>query len=136
MRLAFILTATAFTAMASTAHATECYSSAIAVWAAHPGSHATWRLRLPGHVGEKCWFPTSKSRVMLADASRDADHGTRRVSKVAVPRPRAHFQDTLTVTEGGPLSILVWAGQPMRIDSTWDKIFEGRERMGPTSATK
>jgi hypothetical protein len=24
--------------------------------AAHPGSHATWRLRLPGHQGTKCWF--------------------------------------------------------------------------------
>src|SRR6266446_10255961 len=34
----------------------ECLSSASAVWAVHPGSHPNWRLRLPGHVGEKCWY--------------------------------------------------------------------------------
>jgi len=44
----------------------ECLSSASAVWAVHPGSHPNWRLRMPSHVGEKCWYakiqPTSQRR--------------------------------------------------------------------------
>src|SRR5215470_11303340 len=57
----------AFIATASSAHAAECLSSASAVWNVHPGSHATWRLRLPGHEGTKCWFA---KRTMNPSAPR------------------------------------------------------------------
>ncbi len=140
MRVPLILTA--FIAMASTAQA-ECLSSANAVWAAHPGSHATWRLRLPGHEGTKCWFASSRERKGSdADASTDAAHKIRAVSEMAIPRPRprSRSQDTLAETELAPLppsakpastdegrSILIW-GTPMRIDPTWEELFAGRER--------
>src|SRR5258707_3506398 len=41
----------------------ECLSSASAVWAVHPGSHPNWRLRLPGHVGEKCWYAKNSTNL-------------------------------------------------------------------------
>jgi hypothetical protein len=125
----------------------ECLPSAKAVWSAHPGSHATWRLQLPGHIGEKCWFASSsKKEVKHAGASRDAGHEIRPVNATAVPRPRS--QNTLAAIERTPLpgstksasmgearSILIW-GTPMRIDETWDSLFEARERIGSTFARK
>ena len=39
-------------------------------------------------------------------------------------------QETLLATERGPLSILVWAGRPMHIDSSWEDVFAARERSG------
>jgi hypothetical protein len=132
-----LLILSAFTAMASAAHATECLSSASAVWTAHPGSHATWRLQLPGHEGEKCWFASSsEGKGTHVGASKDPAH---EISAKAVPVPRPHSQDTLADTErallpfvepasaGGAKSILMW-GAPMRIDDTWEELFAGRER--------
>jgi hypothetical protein len=137
MRVSLVLTV--FIATASTAHA-ECLSSAEAVWAAHPGSHAMWRLRLPGHIGEKCWYAASKSTAMQTDAPRDVGDETAPVSAITIPRSRPRLQDTLAETERAPLpplakpasagearSILMW-GVPMRIDATWDELFAGRER--------
>jgi hypothetical protein len=40
---------------------------------------------------------------------------------------RAESQDTLPLHKREPSSILIW-GTPMRIDSTWEEIFERRER--------
>jgi hypothetical protein len=108
------------------AHA-ECIPSLKAVRAAHPGSRPTWRLRLPGHEGEKCWFAASKSKVTNADASRDAGHEIRPVSATSVPLPRPRSQDTLADAERGPLSILIW-GRPMGVDATWEEMFAGRAR--------
>jgi hypothetical protein len=56
---------TALVAMASAAQTTECLTSASAVWVAHPGSHATWRLRLPWHIGEKCWFARGSTTLRV-----------------------------------------------------------------------
>jgi hypothetical protein len=100
MRIPLVLTV--FIATASTAHA-ECLSSAEAVWAAHPGSHAMWRLRMPGHIGEKCWYAPSESKEMQTDAPRNVVFETAPVSATAVPRPRPQLQDTLTETERPPL---------------------------------
>jgi hypothetical protein len=124
-------------ATAPTAHA-ECLSSAEDVWAAHPGSHAMWRLRMPGHIGEKCWYAASKA--MQTDARRDVGDEIAAVGAIAVPRPRPRLQDTLAETEHAPLpasekpssagearSILMW-GAPMRIDATWEDLFARRER--------
>src|SRR5215468_1974561 len=98
MRVPFVLTV--FIATASTAHS-ECLSSAEAVWAAHPGSHAMWRLRLPGHIGEKCWYAASKGTQ--TDGRRDVGDEIAAVSAIAVPRPRPRLQDTLAETERAPL---------------------------------
>ena len=126
-RIRFILITTAFIAMASTVHATECLSSASAVWAAHPGSHASWRLRLPGHEGTKCWFASS-SEGKGTHAEAKAVH---EIGDTALPVPRPRSQDTLADTERVPLSfvepasageaksILMW-GAPMRIDPVWE----------------
>jgi hypothetical protein len=134
MRVPLVLTV--FIAMASTAHA-ECLSSAEAVWAAHPGSHAMWRLRLPGHIGEKCWYAASKA--MQTDARRDVGDEIAAVDAIAIPRPRPRLRDTLAETADAPSasekpssasearSILMW-GALMRIDATWDELFAGRER--------
>lgn len=148
-RVPLILIAGALIAMASAAHATECLSSAKAVWAAHPGSHATWRLQLPGHIGEKCWFASSgESKVKHVEAARDAAHEARPVRAIAVPLPRPRSQDTLAADERAPLpasdmpastgeakSILMW-GAPMQIDATWDELFAARERTRVTFARK
>ena len=91
-----------FIATVSTAHA-ECLSSAEAVWAAHPGSHAMWRLRLPGHIGEKCWYAASKSPAMQTDAPRDAGYEIGPLSAIADPRPRPRLQDTMAETADAPL---------------------------------
>jgi hypothetical protein len=137
MRIPVVLAV--FIATASTAHA-ECLSSAEAVWAAHPGSHAMWRLRLPGHIGEKCWYAPSKSEEMQTDAPRNVGSEIAPVSAIAVPRSRPQLQSTLAETERAPLpasakpastgearSILIW-GTPIRIDPTWDELFTRRER--------
>jgi hypothetical protein len=137
MRIPVVLAV--FIATASTAHA-ECLSSAEAVWAAHPGSHAMWRLRMPGHIGEKCWYAPSKSEEMQTDAPRNVGSEIAPVSAIAVPRPRPQLQSTLAETERAPLpasakpastgearSILIW-GTPIRIDPTWDELFTRRER--------
>src|SRR5712672_2280407 len=92
MRVPLVLAV--FIATASTAHA-ECLSSAEAVWAAHPGSHAIWRLRLPGHIGEKCWYAASKSTAMQTDAPRDVGDETAPASAITIPRSRPRLQDTL-----------------------------------------
>jgi hypothetical protein len=133
----FILIFTAFIAITSALHATECLPSASAVWTAHPGLHATWRLRLPGHEGEKCWFASSsEGKGTHVGIGRDA---VREIRDKAVPVPRPRSQDTLADTERAPLSfvepasageaksILMW-GVPMRVDPTWEEIFERRER--------
>jgi hypothetical protein len=150
---------TAFIAMASAAHTTECLSSASDVWAAHPGSHATWRLRLPGHEGKKCWFARGSTnlppRVRQArDSLRGAVYGAadprtlgRTISASSQAKAsaadtagemsaRSTSQDTVLASERGPLSILVWAGRPMHIDSTWEEVFAARERIRATFATK
>jgi hypothetical protein len=151
---------TALIAMASAAQTKECLSSASAVWTAHPGSHATWRLRLPGHEGTKCWFargstdlPTTRVRqvadsphgVVYEEADRRTEGPTIRASSQAkasaVDAPghrlaRSTSQDILMPIERRPLSILVWAGRPMHIDSTWEEVFAARERIGATFATE
>jgi hypothetical protein len=153
-----LLILTAVVAMASAAHTTECLSSASAVWAAHPGSHATWRLRLPGHEGTKCWFVRGSTGLsvprvrLVADSPRGAVYGevdrrtaqqtilaSSEVTGSAVDAPRearSTSQDTFATAGRGPLSILVWAGKPMHIDSSWEEVFAGRERTGAAVATK
>ena len=97
------LALTAFIAIASTAHA-ECLSSPESVLAAHPGSHAVWTRRLPGHVGEKCWFGTSaETKVMHIDDSRDDVRQIRPASAEGAPLPRPRSQDT-TATEPAPVT--------------------------------
>ena len=124
------------------AHA-ECLSSPNAVWAAHPGSHATWRLRLTGHEGVKCWFVRGSRNVQapriqrdLAAASRrgtvhhEADRRSNGASAVNRPdeRPaRSEPQAALPPHQRVPSSILMW-GTPMQIDATWEEIFKRRER--------
>jgi hypothetical protein len=116
----------------------ECLSSANAVWNAHPGSHATWRLRLPGHEGEKCWFARGSTNItLLRVKSRVVDFRRRRTDAEAAPQtdgqtngagsPVKASQETSVSNERGPSSILMW-GTPMRIDPTWDEMFARRER--------
>ena len=98
-----------------------------------------WRLRLPGHIGEKCWYAASKNKAMQIDAPRDVGDEIASVSAITIPRPRPRL-DTLAETELAPLpasanpvsagearSILMW-GTPMRMDAMWEEIFARRER--------
>jgi hypothetical protein len=96
MRVPLILTA--FIAIVSSADA-ECLSSAESVLAAHHGSHAVWTRRLPGHVGEKCWFASSAET-----SSRDDARQIRPVSAEEAPLPRPRSQDTTTATERAPVT--------------------------------
>jgi hypothetical protein len=88
----------AFIAIASSARA-ECLASAESVLAAYPGSRAVWTRRLPGHLGEKCWFATSaETKVTHADDSRDDARQIRPVSPGEAPLARPRWQDTTTMT--------------------------------------
>jgi hypothetical protein len=101
-RVALILTV--FIAIASSAYA-ECLSSAESVLAAHQGSHAVWTRRLPGHVGEKCWFASSaETKVIHADDSRADARQVRPVSAEEAPLPRPRSQDATTTTERAPVT--------------------------------
>jgi hypothetical protein len=118
----------AFTAMTSTAHA-ECLSSAGAVWNAHPGSHATWRLA--GHQGTKCWFARGPKIVQAPRIRWVADSPR---ARTAEPRTDGHqnparleSEQVFPSGEREPPSILLW-GTPLRIDPTWEDLFERRAR--------
>lgn len=145
MRALFILTA--FVATTSVAHA-ECLPTAEAVWHAHPGAHATWRLRLPGHEGTKCWFARGSANLQApriqqvgasargraaeprTDGPAESANSRAKASAAAGPNDssaRAESQDTSPPRRRAPSSILIW-GAPMRIDPTWEELFEKRER--------
>ena len=122
-----IITAT-LVALSVPAHA-ECLPSAKAVWSAHPGSYPKWRLQMPGHEGQQCWYAASEGKLTDADASRSAGHEVTPVSVTAVPLPRPRSQEAPVETEREPLpaaksasegearSILMW-GTPMHIDAS------------------
>ena len=127
-----ILIAAILAVLSVPAH-TECLHSADAVWNAHPGSHATWRLRLPGHEGTKCWFArgsTSRQTPSIQEAPvADSPRGV--VKAWAVDRPdespaRSDSQESVPPPTRQPSSILMW-GRPMRIDPTWEEMFKRRE---------
>src|SRR5215470_11993875 len=127
-----ILIAAILAALSVPAHS-ECLRSADAVWKAHPGSHATWRLRLPGHEGTKCWFArgsTSRQTPSIREAPvADSPRGVAKAS--AVDRPdespaRSDSQESVPPPTRQPSSILMW-GRPMRIDPTGEEMFKRRE---------
>jgi hypothetical protein len=41
--------------------ASPCLSSASAVKQEYPGAWPSWTMRAPGHEGEKCWYPTTRT---------------------------------------------------------------------------
>jgi hypothetical protein len=148
MRVLLIVT---FVAGLSVPARSECLSSASTVWAVHPGSHPHWRLRLPGHVGEKCWYAKNSSNLpaprvqerRVQDSPRrtgsdpQADDQTERVSSDAKASADDQPEDTARsesgeswpLQRGGPTSILIW-GRPMGLDAAWQEIFMRRERRG------
>jgi len=133
-----LLTAAMLAALSVPARS-ECLSSADAVWNAHPGSHATWRLRLPGHEGAKCWFArgsTNRPTPSVREAPvADSPRGVVRASAADRPDERPARSDsqesappqTREPSSREPSSILMW-GTPMRIDPTWEEMFMRRER--------
>jgi hypothetical protein len=137
----FLIAGLIFVASALSVHA-ECLGSMREVWREHPGSHATWRLRLPGHEGTKCWFARGSTnqqapriqRVVDSPRAADAAQRTDGQAKAASGPVNAsaaagpdESQRALTPTKRAPLSILIW-GAPMQLDPTWDEIFARRER--------
>ena len=40
-----------------------CFADAYGVWRYNPGSWAGWTRQMPGHVGEKCYYPTTKAKL-------------------------------------------------------------------------
>lgn len=145
-----LLIAVILTALSVSARS-ECLSSASAVWAAHPGSHPNWRLRLPGHAGKKCWYAKNSTNLpapqvqerRVQEPSRKpesdprADGQTKRVSSEAktsaADQPnetvRSESQESWPPQQRGPTSILIW-GRPMGLDAAWQEIFVRRERRG------
>jgi len=134
-----LLIAALLAALSLPAHS-ECLPSAEAVWNTHPGSHATWRLRLPGHEGEKCWFargPTTLPAPRIRqerEADQRTDGQTKRPTSRALAADRpdespagSQSQEIVPPDKRGPSSILIW-GTPMRIDPTWEEFFDRRER--------
>src|SRR5262249_8457884 len=114
----------------SSAADAECLSSAKAVWVAHPGSHATWRMR----DETKCWsagFPAG--HVRRHDPGTDGQAQARsRARPLAADAPgespaRPQSQENSAPPDRGSPSILIW-GRPMSIDKTWEEFFTRRER--------
>jgi hypothetical protein len=146
MRVLLIAT---FVAVLSVPARSECLSSARAVWAEHPGSHPKWRLRLPGHVGAKCWYAKNSTNLpapqvqekRVQDSARRAEpdaRGEGRAKQVSseVKAPTADQPNETARSESheasppqqrGPTSILIW-GKPMGLDATWQEIFARRQR--------
>jgi hypothetical protein len=146
-----VLLIVAILAALSVSARSECLSSASAVWAAHPGSHPSWRLRLPGHVGKKCWYAKNSTNLppsqvperrvqdspRTTESDRRAAGQTKRVSSEAkAPAAdqaneavRSESQETWPPQQRGPTSILIW-GKPMGLDAEWQEIFVRRERRG------
>jgi hypothetical protein len=146
MRVLLIAT---FVAALSVPALSECLSSANAVWAAQPGSYPKWRLRLPGHVGEKCWYAKNSTnlrapqvqerRVQDSPSRTESDvrpgDQTKRVSSEvkasAADQPdetaRSESQETSPLQQSRSTSILIW-GRPMGLDATWQEMFARRER--------
>jgi hypothetical protein len=131
-----LLIAAMLVALSVTARS-ECLGSMREVWRSHPGSHATWRLRLPGHEGEKCWFARGSTNQQAPRIQRvvDSPRGTDaapptdgQVNASATAGPD-ESQRALAPVKRAPLSILNW-GAPMQLDPTWDEIFARRERRG------
>jgi hypothetical protein len=133
-----LLTAAMLAALSVPARS-ECLPRADAVWNAHPGSHATWRLRLPGHEGAKCWFArgsTNRHTPSVREAPvADSPRGVVRASAADRPDEKPARSDsqesvppqTREPSSHEPSSILMW-GTPMRIDPTWEEMFMRRER--------
>jgi hypothetical protein len=141
----------AFVAALSVPARSECLSSASTVFTVHPGSHPHWRLRLPGHVGEKCWYAKNSTNLpaprvqerRVQDSPRrtgadpQADDQIERVSSEAKASTddqpdetaRSESRETWPLQRGGPTSILIW-GRPMGLDAAWQEIFMRRERRG------
>jgi hypothetical protein len=67
---------------ASFAGASSCLPSASAVREEHPGSWPSWTLRAPGHEGNKCWYPTSRTA-----AHDHRNEAVPRAKPVETPRP-------------------------------------------------
>ena len=67
------------------AKASECLPSAKAVWAAHPGSHATWKSRKDG----KCWFVLERKVMPIALHDTSQNFGSRVGSRQHDTRPRS-----------------------------------------------
>src|SRR6266403_1658983 len=155
-----VLLIAAFLAALSLPARSECLSSASAVWAVHPGSHPNWRLQLPGHVGEKCWYAKNSTNLpapqvqerRVQDSPRRtesdprADGQTKRVSREVkastADQPnetaRSESQETSPPQQRGPTSILIW-GRPMGLDPAWQEIFARRCRqatVGPYTVGK
>jgi hypothetical protein len=146
-----VLLIVAILAALSVSARSECLSSASAVWAVHPGSHPNWRLRLPRHVGKKCWYGKNSTNLpspqvrerRVQDFPRGteseprADGQTKRVSTEAKASAadqlneavRSESQETWPLQQRGPISILIW-GRPMGLDAEWQEIFVRRERRG------
>jgi len=90
-----------------------------------------------GHEGTKCWYAPSKSKMMDADASRDAGREITTVSTTNRSAPADAFSRrseryraravARARSAGEARSILIW-GAPMRIDEAWEEMFAGRER--------
>src|SRR5882672_12317428 len=81
--------------LAGKAFGAECYHSAPAVRADHPGAWPSWSRQLAGHVGEKCYF-ASERKVVHANLMKAGKHNTPSYTatpapsvSVGVPLPRA-----------------------------------------------
>jgi len=80
-------------AIASTcASAQECLTSAREVWKEHPGSWATWSVRVAGHEGSKCWYEGKRREVTLAKKIKLPS-----LPKLEVPRERPNSVPTNSV---------------------------------------
>ncbi len=62
--IAWMVVALAFVYLlfSSTADAATCFADRYGVYRHTPGSWAGWTRQMPGHVGDKCYYPMTKGR--------------------------------------------------------------------------
>ncbi len=86
IRAILILIASIFTI--GTADASVCFADKYGVYRHTPGAWAGWTRQMKGHVGEKCYYPTTKAKL------HNHGKGVRHVGQARKTSPSVRSIDT------------------------------------------
>lgn len=123
------------------ARADVCFADADGVRRHSPGAWPSYTLRMPGHKGGKCWYPTTKERrhvryqpkpqaeseVMRNDRQVRTRHDTR-------PRPARSLAGAVPLPPVDPMcsDLCLNVRETLRIKADWDVYFRDGSFWGAT----
>lgn len=129
----------------------ECLHSAVTAKAVVGAAWASYTLQLPGHEGERCWYPTTKARrhfhvkdqpvsevMPHRSASKSGPHDARpraagsllppgAVVDLYVNLGRWHGEHLAVMPEADPHFVHLMLGD--NLNATWEAVYAGRERL-------